>query len=218
MGFAIRSDEARTTEQVLKTSAKDAIGRALDYHLHFWLGRDATHDEKGTVTYKAGELDDSLGGTPVQHRECEGHESELFMSYFKKGVEYLPGGGDANRGRPDELFRTRMLHLKGSHRVRARQVEPGARAMNSGDVFILDCGEVGAAGQRRADCARPHGGGSGRAGGLPVERQGGLAEGEGGGYERGRADQARARREGAGRALRGGRRALRVLVRGVVHE
>ena len=37
------------------------------------------------------ELDELLGGAPVQHREVEGHESDAFMQCFSS-VEYLPGG------------------------------------------------------------------------------------------------------------------------------
>ena len=54
----------------------------------------ASQDEYGTAAYKTVELDTLLDDKPVQHRECEGHESELFLSYFPKGIMYV-----AQRGR-----------------------------------------------------------------------------------------------------------------------
>jgi len=43
-------------------------------------------DEYGTAAYKTVELDTFLDDQAVQHRECEGHESDLFLSYFPKGL------------------------------------------------------------------------------------------------------------------------------------
>jgi hypothetical protein len=49
-------------------------------------------DEAGTAVYKTIELDTYLKDVPVQHREVQGHESPLFLSYFPSGVRILEGG------------------------------------------------------------------------------------------------------------------------------
>ena len=42
--------------------------------------------------YKTIELDTYLKDVPVQHREVQGHESPLFLSYFPNGIRILEGG------------------------------------------------------------------------------------------------------------------------------
>jgi len=37
-------------------------------------------------------------------------------------------------------FRCRLLHVKGKAQISVRQVKLDAKSLNSGDVFILDCG------------------------------------------------------------------------------
>ena len=50
----------------------------------------STQDEYGTAAYKTVELDTYHKDKPIQHREVQGFESELFQSYFGT-IEYLAG-------------------------------------------------------------------------------------------------------------------------------
>jgi len=109
---------------VLHTYKPDPKGDKLAWDAHFWLGTYTTQDEAGTAAYKTVELDDYLGGAPVQYREVQGHESNRFLSYFPKGIRLLDGGVDTgfNHVNP-ESYRPRLLHFKGKKHIRVIEVE-----------------------------------------------------------------------------------------------
>lgn len=128
---------------ILLHSYKIPDRNAIHHDVHFWLGEETSQDEAGTAAYKTVELDDKLGGAPVQHREIQGHESSRFLGYFPENtIEVLKGGVDSgfNHVEP-EKYDPRLLHVKGTRRnVRVTQVEMSRDSMNSGDVFIMDLG------------------------------------------------------------------------------
>jgi len=114
---------------------------ALLWDVHFWLGAHTTQDEAGTAAYKTVELDDFLKGGPIQHREVQGYESNLFMSYFKSQITIMEGGIETgfHHVKPEE-YKPRLLHFKGKKNVRVTEVALARDSLNSGDVFILDAG------------------------------------------------------------------------------
>lgn len=115
----------------------------LEWDIHFWLGKDTSQDEKGVAAYKTVELDEGLGGGPVQHREVQDHESKKFLSYFKTGIRYLEGGVESGFKKVErDKYETRLMQIKGKRNVRVRQVQCHCSSLNQGDVFILDCGLV----------------------------------------------------------------------------
>jgi hypothetical protein len=127
---------------ILLSTSKSKRGNALEWNLHFWLGDETSQDEMTVAAYKSVELDEALGGGPIQHREVQGHESELFASYFKKtGIEYMPGGIDSGMNKVEkDVYRTRLLQCKGKRSVRVSEKPCEASSLNKGDVFILDMG------------------------------------------------------------------------------
>ncbi|KAK3611747.1 hypothetical protein CHS0354_014091 [Potamilus streckersoni] len=124
-------------------SLKEVKGAKMDCHIHFWLGSETSQDEAGIAAYKSVELDDYLGGFPVQHREVEGSESKLFLGYFraKGGIKYIEGGAKSGFNHVEHTFKQRLLQVKGKHHVRVREVPMDWTSMNHGDVFILDLGK-----------------------------------------------------------------------------
>lgn len=88
------------------------------------------------------QLDELLGGAPVQHREVQEHESHLFQSYFKSGLRYVPGGINSGFTHVDRNAYTKKLYqVKGKRNVRVKQVAVSITSMNKGDCFILEAGK-----------------------------------------------------------------------------
>ena len=114
----------------------------LNYDIFFWLGSKCSQDESGTAALKTVELDDLLGGAPIQHRETQSNESAAFMSVFpafqvlageasKSGFRKVDGSPPAPR----------LLQVKGKVTPRMTEVPMAASSLNAGDCFILDANQ-----------------------------------------------------------------------------
>lgn len=114
----------------------------LEWDLYFWLGENSSQDEQGGAALRTVELDDQLGGGPIQFREVMGHESGKFLKLFPGNTLATKAGGVASAFNKVERdsYKTRLFHLKGKREVRVKEVELKTSSMNEGDVFVLDAG------------------------------------------------------------------------------
>ena len=126
---------------ILNTYKPSPDSEELAYDVHFWIGKYSTQDEFGTAAYKCVELDTYLDDQAVQHREVQGHESELFLDYFEV-YQCMDGGADTGfRHVTPEEYRPRLLHFSGARKnIVIREIPLRRDKMNSGDVYILDLG------------------------------------------------------------------------------
>ncbi|EMP29418.1 Villin-1 [Chelonia mydas] len=127
---------------IILYNKKTSNGFVMD--LHYWIGKDSSQDEQGAAAFYVTQIDDMLGGSPVQHREVEGHESEVFKSYFKSGIIYKKGGvASGFKHVETNMYNIRrLLHVKGKKHVSATEVELSWDSFNKGDVFLMDLGKV----------------------------------------------------------------------------
>ncbi|XP_062870523.1 adseverin [Trichomycterus rosablanca] len=114
------------------------------FDLHYWLGKECSQDESTAAAIFTVQMDDYLGGKPVQYRELQGCESTAFTSYFKGGITYKAGGvvSGFQHVVTNDLSAKRLFHIKGRRVVRATEVTLNWSSFNKGDCFIVDLGAV----------------------------------------------------------------------------
>uniref|UniRef100_A0A8C3A2K1 Scinderin like b n=1 Tax=Cyclopterus lumpus TaxID=8103 RepID=A0A8C3A2K1_CYCLU len=116
---------------------------APSYNVHMWLGDSCSQDESGAAAIFSTQLDDFLGGGPVQYRELQNSESNTFLGYFKSGIKYQRGGVASGFQHvvTNDMSVKRLLHLKGRRAIRATEVDMSWNSFNKGDCFIVDLGQ-----------------------------------------------------------------------------
>lgn len=127
---------------IILNTYKEKDSEELNYDVHFWIGQHSTQDEYGTAAYKTVELDTLLDDKPIQHREVQGHESQIFKSYFKN-MTYLKGGADTGfrHVKPEEYVPRVLRVTKTGRKIQAKEVKiRSVDDVTSDDVFILDKG------------------------------------------------------------------------------
>ncbi|XP_025420933.1 gelsolin-like [Sipha flava] len=128
---------------VLNSKEDKSKNKKFTSDIYYWSGSSSSQDEVGAAAILSIQLDDALGGDPVQHKETQDHESQAFLALFTPSIRYLPGGvasgfnhAEINAGGEKKLYQ-----IKGKKNIRVRQVEPKVTSMNEGDCFILDTGK-----------------------------------------------------------------------------
>uniref|UniRef100_A0AAQ5YLU3 Gelsolin n=1 Tax=Amphiprion ocellaris TaxID=80972 RepID=A0AAQ5YLU3_AMPOC len=114
---------------VILNTIKQRSGN-LQYDLHFWLGDFCTQDESGSAAIFTVQMDDFLGGKPIQYREVQGHESKTFLGYFKSGIKYM------------EIYQWCGSQSNRFEKLKATQVAKGIRDNErSGRARVYVCDE-----------------------------------------------------------------------------
>lgn len=116
----------------------------LSFDVHYWIGNQSSQDEQGAAAILVTQLDNYLGGSPIQYREVQDCESVKFKSYFKNGIVYKKGGlaSGFKQVETNVYNIKRLLHVKGRKNFSATEVDVSWNSFNVGDIFLLDMGKV----------------------------------------------------------------------------
>ncbi|XP_054853422.1 gelsolin isoform X1 [Eublepharis macularius] len=107
--------------------------------IYTWQGADSSQDEITTSAFLSVQLDEELGGTPVQKRVVQGKEPPHLMSLFGRKPLIVYKGGTSREGGQTSPAATRLFQVRSSTSgaTRAVELDPAAKELNSNDVFVL---------------------------------------------------------------------------------
>ncbi|XP_059494284.1 gelsolin a [Stegostoma tigrinum] len=107
--------------------------------IYYWLGSDSSQDEMGTAAILTTQLDEELGGGPVQVRVIQGREPAHLMSMFGGKPMVVYKGGTSREGGQTVPADNRLFQVRASSSgsTRAVEVDVVASNLNSNDVFVL---------------------------------------------------------------------------------
>jgi len=90
--LVLRSRKIRSkinnSDQVLMVN-NNPLRNSLKHDLHLWVGKESSGVIQGIAAYKMVEANTSLERKAIQHREEQGKESKLFLSYFGNRIQTL---------------------------------------------------------------------------------------------------------------------------------
>ncbi|XP_003339627.2 gelsolin isoform X3 [Monodelphis domestica] len=107
--------------------------------IYYWQGADSSQEERATAAILTVQLDEELGGTPVQSRVVQGKEPAHLMSLFGGKPMIIYKGGTSREGGQTAPASTRLFQVRSSSAgaTRAVEVNPTAGELNSNDAFVL---------------------------------------------------------------------------------
>lgn len=107
--------------------------------IYTWQGADSSQDEIATSAFLTVQLDEELGGTPVQKRVVQGKEPPHLMSMFGGKPLIVYKGGTSRDGGQTSPASTRLFQVRSSTSgaTRAVEIDPAAKELNSNDAFVL---------------------------------------------------------------------------------
>jgi len=118
-------------------------GRKDCYLIYYWLGAHSGQDEQGAAALRTIELDERLGGTPVQVRVVQGKEPTHFTAMFGGKMSIFQGGHassfDGEEGASTGIPESYLLQVWGNSQLRCKAIQEtlAAASLNTNDCFVL---------------------------------------------------------------------------------
>uniref|UniRef100_A0A8C1WXN4 FLII actin remodeling protein n=1 Tax=Cyprinus carpio TaxID=7962 RepID=A0A8C1WXN4_CYPCA len=114
---------------VLKTFLDD--NGALNWHIYYWIGQEATLDKKAGSAIHAVNLRNYLGAECRTIREEMGDESEEFTAVFNNEISYIEGGTASGFYTvEDTQYQTRLYRVYGKKNIRLESVPLKASSLD----------------------------------------------------------------------------------------